>query len=129
MPDTISPASTPASSPAPSPGRVFGVTASAARRISALAAKEGKAGQRLRITVSGGGCSGFKYSFAFDGALNADDRVFERDGAAVVVDEASLELLDKAEVDYKEDLMGSYFAIQNPNATSSCGCGASFAVD
>jgi iron-sulfur cluster insertion protein len=119
MPDTL----------APAPARSFGVTAAAARRIAALAAKEGKAGQRLRVTVSGGGCSGFKYSFGFDGALHADDRVFERDGSAVVVDEASLELLDKAEIDYKEDLMGSYFAIQNPNATSSCGCGASFAVD
>ena len=82
----------------------------------------------LRITVSGGGCSGFQYGFTFDPARNEDDRLFERDGAQVVVDEVSLELLNGSEIDYVEDLAGASFAIRNPNAASSCGCGNSFSV-
>ncbi len=107
----------------------FSVSASAARRIAALGAAEGKAGLMMRVAVSGGGCSGFKYEFNLDGTVNPDDRVFEKDGVKVVVDETSLEFLGNAELDFKEDLMGSYFAVTNPNAKSSCGCGASFAVD
>ena len=107
----------------------FSVSANAARRIAALAAAEGTPGLMMRVAVSGGGCSGFKYEFNLDGAVNADDRVFEKDGVKVVVDETSLEFLGNAELDFKEDLMGSYFAVANPNAKSSCGCGASFAVD
>ena len=107
----------------------FSVSANAARRIAALAAAEGKPGLMMRVAVSGGGCSGFKYEFNLDAALNPDDRVFEKDGVKVVVDETSLEFLGNAELDFKEDLMGSYFAVANPNAKSSCGCGASFAVD
>jgi len=107
----------------------FSVSASAARRIAALKAAEGDPALMLRVAVSGGGCSGFKYEFNLDGALNPDDRVFERDGVKVVVDETSLEFLGNAELDFREDLMGSYFAVANPNAKSSCGCGASFAVD
>ncbi len=82
----------------------------------------------LRVAVSGGGCSGFQYGFSFDDTVNADDRTFERDGVKAVVDEASLELLNGAQVDFVEDLGGSAFKITNPNATSSCGCGSSFAV-
>jgi iron-sulfur cluster insertion protein len=107
----------------------FSVSASAARRIAALQAADGKPGMMMRVAVSGGGCSGFKYEFNLDDAVNADDRVFEKDGVKVVVDETSLEFLGNAELDFKEDLMGSYFAVTNPNAKSSCGCGASFAVD
>jgi iron-sulfur cluster insertion protein len=104
------------------------ISASAARRIAELRRKEGKAGLMLRVTVSGGGCSGFRYEFGFDSARGEDDHVFERDGVQVVVDAVSLDFLDRAEIDFKEDLMGSYFAINNPNATSSCGCGTSFSV-
>jgi iron-sulfur cluster insertion protein len=82
----------------------------------------------LRITVSGGGCSGFQYGFSLDDQKNDDDRLFERDGVTVVIDEVSLDLLKGSEVDFVEDLIGSYFAIKNPNATSTCGCGSSFSV-
>ena len=82
----------------------------------------------LRLAVSGGGCSGFQYGFSFDDARNEDDRVFERDGVKLVVDETSLDLLVGAEVDFVEDLVGSSFQVRNPNASSSCGCGSSFSV-
>ncbi len=104
------------------------LTDSAVRRISTLIDQEGGAGLMLRVSVSGGGCSGFQYGFTFDDSRNADDRLFERNGVRVVVDEISLELLNGAEIDFVEDLAGSSFAIRNPNATSSCGCGNSFAV-
>ena len=109
--------------------RTFSVSAGAAKRIAALRAAEGNPALMMRVAVSGGGCSGFKYEFNLDSAVNPDDRVFEKDGVKVVVDETSLEFLGNAELDFKEDLMGSYFAVANPNAKSSCGCGASFAVD
>jgi iron-sulfur cluster insertion protein len=104
------------------------ISASAARRIAALVAAENNAALGMRVSVSGGGCAGFQYGFSFDDARNSDDRVFERDGAKVVVDEVSLEFLKGAEIDFVEDLLGSYFKVQNPNATSSCGCGSSFSV-
>ena len=107
----------------------FSVSANAAKRIAALSAAEGKSDMMMRVAVSGGGCSGFKYEFNLDGTVNPDDRIFEKDGVKVVVDETSLEFLANAELDFKEDLMGSYFAVGNPNAKSSCGCGASFSVD
>lgn len=106
----------------------FGITASAAKRVSELKAAEGNDALMLRITVSGGGCAGFQYGFDFDAKTNDDDHVFERDGIKVVIDEMSLELLAGGVVDFKEDLLGSYFAIENPNATSSCGCGTSFSI-
>jgi len=107
----------------------FSVSANAAKRIAVLKAAEGKPELMMRVAVSGGGCSGFKYEFNLDGTVNPEDRVFEKDGIKVVVDETSLEFLGNAELDFKEDLMGSYFAVANPNAKSSCGCGASFSVD
>ena len=113
--------------PAPAP-RGLELTPSAARRVLALAAREGNPALMLRLTVSGGGCSGYQYGFGFDDSAGADDHVFERDGARLVVDDTSLGLLAGAQVDYVEDLMGSYFKVSNPNATSSCGCGSSFAV-
>jgi len=101
---------------------------SAARRVAELIRAEGEPGLRLRLAVSGGGCSGFQYGFSFDEAVNADDQVFVRDDAQLVVDEISLELLAGAEIDFVEDLMGASFQVRNPQAKSSCGCGSSFAV-
>ena len=106
----------------------FSVSASAARRISELAAAEAEAGAMLRLSVNGGGCSGFQYNFDFDKVVNDDDRTFCRDGATVVIDEMSLELLRGSEIDFVEDLMGAYFQVNNPNAASSCGCGSSFSI-
>ena len=104
------------------------LTESAARRIAVLREREQVGDANLRIAVSGGGCSGFQYGLSFDDRTNPDDRVFERDGVGVVVDEVSLDLLAGAEVDFVEDLMGAAFRINNPNAASSCGCGNSFSI-
>ena len=104
------------------------LTENAARRIAMLKIQEQLESAFLRIAVSGGGCSGFQYGLTFDGQRNADDFVFERDGVAVVVDDVSLGLLNGAEVDFVEDLMGASFQIRNPNAASSCGCGNSFSI-
>ena len=105
----------------------FSVTESAAKRIAFLASKEAKP-VMMRVAVEGGGCSGFQYNFSFDGHRNDDDLVIERNGAAVVVDPTSLELLKGSELDYVEEMVGSSFQVKNPNATSSCGCGNSFSV-
>jgi iron-sulfur cluster insertion protein len=104
------------------------LTESAAQRIAALKVQEQADSAFLRIAVSGGGCSGFQYGFSFDDQKNEDDIVFERDGVGVVVDEVSLDLLNGAEIDFVEDLMGAAFQIRNPNAASSCGCGNSFSI-
>jgi iron-sulfur cluster insertion protein len=104
------------------------VTDSAARRIAHLMAREKAADQFLRVAVLGGGCSGFQYSFAFDDAKAEDDTVIEKNGARVVIDSTSLDLLKGSEIDFVEDMVGSSFAIRNPNASSSCGCGNSFSV-
>jgi iron-sulfur cluster insertion protein len=104
------------------------VTENAARRIAMLKAQENAEDAFLRIAVSGGGCSGFQYGLSFDDQRNEDDVVFERDGVGIVVDDVSLGLLNGAEVDFVEDLMGASFQIRNPNAASSCGCGNSFSI-
>lgn len=104
------------------------VTDNAAKRIAFLAARENQAGLMLRVSVLGGGCSGFQYSFAFDDTRQEDDLVIEKGDALVVIDSTSLELLQGSEIDFVEDMVGSAFAIRNPNATSSCGCGNSFSV-
>jgi iron-sulfur cluster insertion protein len=104
------------------------LTASAAKRIAFLREQEQVGSANLRIAVSGGGCSGFQYGMSFDDQTNPDDRLFERDGVAIVIDEVSLDLLNGAEVDFVEDLMGAAFRINNPNAASSCGCGNSFSI-
>ncbi|HAD26739.1 MAG TPA: iron-sulfur cluster insertion protein ErpA [Alphaproteobacteria bacterium] len=103
------------------------ISEKAARRVAELAAGEPE-GVFLRVTVTGGGCSGFQYSFSFDDAMTADDRSFTRDGVKVVIDEMSLMYLEGSEIDYVDDLIGAAFRIHNPNATASCGCGTSFAV-
>ncbi len=100
----------------------------AAQRLTTMLADEDRPGLMLRVTVNGGGCAGFQYSFSFDDAVNPDDRTFERDGVTAVIDEASLGLLAGSEIDYVEDLIGAAFQVKNPNATSSCGCGSSFSV-
>ena len=104
------------------------ISESAARRVAALIAAEGKPGTKLRVSVSGGGCSGFQYRFALDQAGEPDDVVIERDGAVVAIDGMSLMYVLGSELDYVEDLTGSYFRVKNPNASSSCGCGTSFAI-
>jgi iron-sulfur cluster insertion protein len=108
--------------------RSITVTESAAKRIAVLREQEQVDDANLRIAVSGGGCSGFQYGLSFDDQTNPDDLVFERDGVGVVVDDVSLDLLNGAEVDFVEDLMGASFQIRNPNAASSCGCGNSFSI-
>jgi iron-sulfur cluster insertion protein len=102
---------------------------SAAKRIAFLMKQEdGGPSMMLRVTVSGGGCSGFQYGFSFDDVQGEDDRIFERDSVRVVIDDTSLDLLGGAEIDFVEDLVGSSFQIRNPNAKTSCGCGNSFSV-
>jgi iron-sulfur cluster insertion protein len=105
----------------------FSVSPTAAKRISFLASKEAKP-MMMRVAVLGGGCSGFQYNFSFEEQKNDDDLLIERDGAAVVVDSTSLELLKGSELDDVEEMVGSAFQVKNPNATSSCGCGNSFSV-
>ncbi len=104
------------------------VTEAAAARVRALVESEGNPALMLRIAVSGGGCSGFQYGFDLDTAVEEDDRILEQHGIKVVIDEASLDLLAGSEVDFVEDLMAAAFQIRNPNATSTCGCGTSFAM-
>lgn len=104
------------------------VTESAAKRIAFILSQEEHKGMMLRISVSGGGCSGFQYGFTFDDAVATEDKVVRRDGATVVIDETSLEMLAGAQIDYIEDMIGSSFQIRNPIAKSSCGCGNSFSV-
>lgn len=103
------------------------VSARAARRIAEILAAE-SAPSMLRVAVTGGGCSGFQYSFAIEDAKLDDDLVIEKDGATVLVDAVSLDFLRGAEIDFVDDLIGASFKINNPNATSSCGCGTSFSV-
>ena len=104
------------------------ISPSAAGRIATLLKEEDDEALMLRVAISGGGCSGFQYGFSFDSAIGDDDQVFEENGAKVVIDEASLDLLAGAEVDFVEELGASYFAMKNPNAKSVCGCGTSFSI-
>jgi iron-sulfur cluster assembly accessory protein len=99
----------------------------AALRIGAILAKE-PAGSMLRVSVEGGGCSGFSYKFGFEQAKGDDDLVLARDGAVVLIDAMSQQYMAGAEIDYVDDLIGASFKIKNPVATSACGCGTSFSV-
>lgn len=103
------------------------MTDAAASRINDVVALEGTP-KILRLSVSGGGCSGFQYGFALDDSRKPDDLVLERDGAVLVVDEMSVSLLQGSEIDWVEGLAGAMFVLNNPNATSQCGCGTSFSV-
>ena len=103
-------------------------TDSAASKVSELVKEEGNPALKLRIYVSGGGCSGFEYNFAFDEAVNEDDTVIEKNGVSLLIDAVSFQYMEGASVDYLEGLEGARFVINNPNATSTCGCGSSFSV-
>ena len=109
------------------PVGIFGLSKAAALRITQLLDSE-PTGSFFRVAVLGGGCSGFQYDFSIDKNRQDDDLVFVDHNVEVVVDEMSLELIDHAELDYVQDLMGSYFTVTNPNATASCGCGTSFSI-
>lgn len=111
----------------PAPEIQVTLSESAARRIASLLARE-SADAKLRVAVNGGGCSGFQYIFDFDTKVGDDDIVIEKDGARVLIDSASLELLRGSEIDYVTEMVGASFQIRNPNASSSCGCGNSFSV-
>mgnify|MGYP002144503893 CR=1 FL=1 len=100
---------------------------SAAARVATIAAKQGKPAI-LRLSVEGGGCSGFQYKFGLADAAEADDLVVERDGVTLIVDPVSLDLVAGSMVDYVESLGGAAFKVENPNASAGCGCGSSFAV-
>ncbi len=106
----------------------FRLSAAAAQRIGEILAAE-PGSSALRVEVLAGGCSGFQYKFDLTGDRNPDDLVITAAGATVYVDPVSLDLLAGSELDYKDALMGAHFAVRNPNATSSCGCGTSFSVD
>jgi iron-sulfur cluster assembly accessory protein len=97
-------------------------------RLKELRVEQKSPDLMLRIRVDGGGCQGFEYSFQPDTTQNEDDQLFEKDGAAVIIDDVSLPFLEGAEIDYVDDLIGAHFKINNPNAASSCGCGTSFSV-
>jgi iron-sulfur cluster assembly accessory protein len=103
------------------------VTDRAARRISEIVAGE-PATPLLRVSVEGGGCSGFQYKFDLVGAADADDLLIEKGNARVLIDPVSLAYLEGSEIDFAEDLIGSAFKINNPNATAACGCGTSFSI-
>jgi len=101
---------------------------SAAKRINEIVAAEGGTARCLRVSVEGGGCSGFQYKFELADLEMPDDVVIERDGATVLIDTTSLQYLAGSEIDFVDDLIGQSFKIHNPNATSSCGCGTSFSM-
>jgi iron-sulfur cluster assembly accessory protein len=103
------------------------LTERAARHINEIMAAE-PGGSMLRISVNGGGCSGFQYAFDVDRTRQEDDLLVERDGARVLVDEVSLQYMDGAVIDFVDDLIGQSFKIENPHATASCGCGTSFSL-
>jgi len=100
----------------------------AASKVKSLVDEEGNPRLKLRVFVTGGGCSGFQYGFTFDEDVADDDTVIEREGVSLVVDPMSEAYLAGAEVDYQEGLEGSRFVIKNPNATTTCGCGQSFSI-
>ncbi|MEE3279665.1 MAG: iron-sulfur cluster insertion protein ErpA [Pseudomonadota bacterium] len=104
------------------------MSARAADKVSELIEDEGNDGLKLRVFVTGGGCSGFSYGFTFDDDVAQDDTVVQRSGVTMVVDPMSYQYLVGAEVDFREDLQGSQFVVTNPNASSTCGCGNSFAI-
>lgn len=105
----------------------IGVTDAVFRQLSTILADQ-EPGAFLRVAVLGGGCSGFQYKFDLDRETAHDDVLIEKDGLRVAVDSISQPFLDGAVIDYKDELIGAHFAIQNPNATASCGCGTSFSI-
>ena len=108
------------------PGIVF--TSAAARKVQELIMEEANPNLKLRVYISGGGCSGFQYGFSFDEVRTHDDIAVDNDGVTLLVDPLSFQYLMGAEVDYSESLQGAQFVIRNPNASTTCGCGSSFSV-
>lgn len=105
------------------------LTENAAKKIQSLISEEISTNPFMfRVMISGGGCAGFQYGFSLDQERHEDDQVFEERGVVVVIDEASLALIEGSEIDYVEELIGASFQIKNPNASSSCGCGSSFSL-
>ncbi len=103
-------------------------TDAAAAKVRELIDDEGNDGLKLRVFVSGGGCSGFQYGFTFDEEINEDDATIDKSGVMLLVDSMSYQYLVGAEIDYQEGIDGAQFVIKNPNATSTCGCGSSFSA-
>ena len=103
-------------------------TDNAANKVKELISEEGNSDLKVRVFVSGGGCSGFQYGFTFDEVTNEDDTVLDKNGVQLLIDPMSFQYLVGAEIDYQEGLEGSQFVIKNPNATTTCGCGSSFSV-
>tara|TARA_X000001036_G_C20008775_1_gene533486 strand:- start:14 stop:385 length:372 start_codon:yes stop_codon:yes gene_type:complete len=103
-------------------------TEAAANKVKNLIEEEKNDSLKLRVFVSGGGCSGFQYGFTFDENIQDGDTQVEKNGVTLLVDPMSFQYLTGAEIDYKEDLEGSQFVIKNPNATTTCGCGSSFST-
>ena len=106
----------------------FVFTDNAATKVADLIAEEGNPDLKLRVFVTGGGCSGFQYGFTFDEIVNEDDSAYTKNGVTLLVDPMSYQYLAGAEIDYVESIEGSQFTIKNPNATSTCGCGSSFSA-
>jgi len=103
-------------------------TDNAAHKVKSLIDEEGNPDLKLRVFVTGGGCSGFQYGFTFEESVSDDDTSLNKGGVTLLVDPMSLQYLIGAEIDYKEDMEGAQFVIKNPNATSTCGCGSSFSA-
>ncbi|MES1981672.1 MAG: iron-sulfur cluster insertion protein ErpA [Pseudomonadota bacterium] len=103
-------------------------TDSAANKVKLLIEEEGNPDLKLRVFVSGGGCSGFQYGFTFDEAVSEDDTVLNKNGVQLLIDPMSFQYLAGAEIDYQEGIEGAQFVIKNPNATTTCGCGSSFST-
>ena len=103
-------------------------TDNAAGKVKQLIEEEGNTDLKLRVFVTGGGCSGFQYGFTFDEVTNEDDTVMEKNGVQLLIDPRSYQYLVGAEIDYSEGLEGAQFVIKNPNATTTCGCGSSFSA-
>ncbi|VAW52493.1 Iron-sulfur cluster insertion protein ErpA [hydrothermal vent metagenome] len=109
-------------------GATVGFTDAAATKVAALTEEEKNPKLKLRVSVDGGGCSGFQYGFAFDENIGDDDTVVEKNGVIMLVDVTSMQYLNGSEVDYLEGLEGARFVVTNPNAKSTCGCGSSFSI-
>ena len=110
----------------PPPSVVF--TDAAAQKVGELITEESNPNLKLRVFISGGGCSGFQYGFTFDESIEDGDSQVENQGVTLLIDPMSVQYLMGAEIDYKEDLQGAQFIIRNPNAQTTCGCGSSFTV-
>ncbi len=105
---------------------MFDVSNNAIKRIKEISQKHKE--DYFRISVDGGGCQGFSYKFHFDKSIKKDDKIFQFDGIKILIDKTSLSFLKGSELDFVNDIIGSYFKVTNPNASSTCGCGTSFSV-